>query len=251
MKTQGYCFDCAQADPGGPDPILWAELLDDGLLWFECERGDSTAAVLQEHKFEVLFEFGAMALVDGYYREAVSSFAAALERFYESYARVVCKGQGADAEQFAQAWKPVAAQSERQLGAFLFTHLLETKQPCKWLEGESVQLRNSVIHKGYLPTRAEALGYGERALSFMIPLLRYLRAKYRTEMESVAIQQVAMVTERARQRNPLNLGVMTIPTVTDHRSADGAVQPSSPERAFGRGGGSAFSLWHLLLPGRF
>ena len=39
-------------------------------------------------KFELLFELGINALIDGYPREAVSSFASALERFYEFFCQV-------------------------------------------------------------------------------------------------------------------------------------------------------------------
>jgi hypothetical protein len=33
----------------------------------------------------VLFDIGANAVVDGYYREAITSFSASLERFYEYF----------------------------------------------------------------------------------------------------------------------------------------------------------------------
>ncbi len=63
----------------------YVELRDDGRYEFTCENGHTTVTVLQEQKFEVLFDLGAHAILDGYYREAVASFTSSLERFYEFF----------------------------------------------------------------------------------------------------------------------------------------------------------------------
>ena len=49
------------------------------LLQIKCSRSHETTAILQEQKFEILFDIGAHAILDGYYREAVSSFTSSLE----------------------------------------------------------------------------------------------------------------------------------------------------------------------------
>ncbi len=47
-------------------------------------------------RFEVLTETAMQAIVDGYYREAVASFAASLERIFQFYVEVVTHSKGID-----------------------------------------------------------------------------------------------------------------------------------------------------------
>lgn len=67
----------------------------------------------------MLSQIGANAIIDGYYREAVSSFSASLERFYEFSVHVLMRHFGKNSQQFKSAWRPISNQSERQLGAFV------------------------------------------------------------------------------------------------------------------------------------
>ncbi len=64
------------------------ELLDGNNYTFTCENGHKQTVLLQQQKFEMLFEVGANAILDGYYREAVSSFASSLERAYQFFSTV-------------------------------------------------------------------------------------------------------------------------------------------------------------------
>lgn len=70
------------------------EFRDDGLYKVACPRGHVTVTAIQEQKFEVLFDLGAMALLDGYTREAVSSMAASLECFFEYYVLAISLKHG-------------------------------------------------------------------------------------------------------------------------------------------------------------
>lgn len=56
-----------------------------------CSHGHKTTTIVQNPKYEILFDIGANAIVDGYYREAVSSFTSSLERFYEYSIKILCK----------------------------------------------------------------------------------------------------------------------------------------------------------------
>ena len=58
-----------------------ADLEETGVYDLTCPSSHRTAFCLQNFKFELLFDLGLQAIDDGYYREAVSSFASALERF--------------------------------------------------------------------------------------------------------------------------------------------------------------------------
>ncbi|MCK4830988.1 hypothetical protein KA005_85550, partial [bacterium] len=96
------------------------EFRDDGRYEICCSRGHKSVTVLQQQKFEVLFDIGANAIIDGYYREAISSFTSSLERFYEFCIKVFCEKRKISEDVYTNTWKQMSNQSERQLGAFLF-----------------------------------------------------------------------------------------------------------------------------------
>jgi len=223
---------CFQADGKPSDEATSVELRDDGLYTVTCSRGHVTVTAVQEQKFEILFDLGAMALLDGYPREAVSSMAAALERFYEYYVQVVCLKQGIAYEAFIEAWKPVARQSERQLGAFLFLYLLENKKP---LENSIVdarpsesfglktrltwtEFRNNAIHKGYIPSTEEVLVYGDLVYQFIYRLIQELRAACLEFMQKATFHHVK---RGAYASGGKQISTMGIPTLISLARASG------------------------------
>jgi len=115
-----------------------------------------------------------MALIDGYTREAVASFAVALERFYEYWVRVQLLHGAVTPDALDVAWKQISAQSERQLGAFVALYLREYGTSAPLLPQSATEFRNKVTHKGYIPTRPEALEYGDRVLQYMASLYQRL-----------------------------------------------------------------------------
>lgn len=125
MRLPFTCMQCAFGDDANshlPYP-KYVELRDDGRYEFTCENGHTTVTVLQEQKFEVLFDLGTYAILDGYYREAVASFTSSLERFYEFFIKAALFEDELDEATVAETWKQVSSQSERQLGAFIFVYL--------------------------------------------------------------------------------------------------------------------------------
>lgn len=159
--------------------LMYAVVRSDGRYEFTCSIGHQNVTILQQQDFEVLFDVGAHAVIDGYYREAVSSFTAALERFYEFYIKVVCLFKGLNYDHIDASWKHMSAQSERQLGAFVFLYTIEKKEVPLMLTDRERELRNNVIHKGYIPTEEEVVRYGERILELVRPILRDLKANYK------------------------------------------------------------------------
>jgi hypothetical protein len=167
----------------------------------KCERGHETVTLLQQMKFEVLFDLGVNAIIDGYYRDAVSSFASALERLYEFYIHIQCDRRSIDSCLFNSTWKEVDNQSERQLGAFMFVYMMEKKTSPPVLVQKAIKFRNSVIHKGRFPSRDEAIQFGEQVAEIMVRVLSELRAdaedflnravgRYVTEVRNQAIEPV-------------------------------------------------------------
>ena len=152
-----------------------------------CERGHEQAVSLPHQKHEILFEFGVYAIIDGYYREAISSFAAALERYYEYFLRVVTLGEYSE-ESFENAWKQVSSQSERQLGGYIFSHLIMCGRPPNLLSNSLITLRNRAIHKGYIPSKEEAMQYGDGVSKLIIEGVSQLHRRYGDKMREITRQ---------------------------------------------------------------
>lgn len=234
MRLPISCMECFRVDGHPSDVAISVELRDDGLYTATCPKGHVTVTAIQEQKFEVLFDLGAMALLDGYTREAVSSIAASLERFFEYYVLVVSLKHGITYEQFRNAWNPISSSSERQLGAFLFIYLLENKKALEplvldakpQLDGRSrgdtpawSTFRNNVIHKGYIPSEAEVIEYGNLVYQFIYRLIGELKVSAAGSMDKATFHHLARGHGAAGGQQ---VSTMSVPTLISLVRAQGA-----------------------------
>lgn len=232
MRLRMTCMECFREDGKPSEEAASVELRDDGLYAVTCSRGHTSVTAIQEQKFEILFDLGAMALLDGYPREAVSSMAASLERFIEHYTLVAALKHGITYEAFLEAWKPISRQSERQLGAFLFLYLLENKKPLNPLildskpdlEGRSKgsiltwsEFRNDVIHKGYIPSTEEVIAYGDLVYQFIYRLIGELKATCSEFLQKATFYHLKRASDAAGGRP---VATMSIPTLISLVRAD-------------------------------
>lgn len=183
MRIHTACMVCAfaeiEANPAKPRLGLYhLELRDDGLYSFTCEKGHKNITALQQQRFEVLSELAVNAIVDGYYREAIASFASAMERFFEFYVRVIARARGVPSDIFDGAWKHVSKLSERQLGCYIFAGILEERCTPPLLSINNIQFRNDVIHRGLIPSREQAIKFGDAVLEVIRPALVSVKQKY-------------------------------------------------------------------------
>jgi hypothetical protein len=165
MKLLIPCNQCNQT-------YVDVEITDDGVYHLSCANGHDSIVFLQQQQFEVLFEMGIMALLDGYNREAVTSFAASLERFHEFCIRMILAQNTIDLNKVNETWKSVSQQSERQLGAFYFLYLSQFKTVPPVIENKRVKFRNDVIHKGHFPKHKEVMDYGKYLYNYFIEQLK-------------------------------------------------------------------------------
>lgn len=193
MKLCIPCMKCFLEDGHPPDKLMIVEVRDDGRYDVMCFKGHRSIVALQQQDFEVLFDLGANAILDGYYREAVSSFSAVLERFCEFYIRVICLKDGLDHDQIDTSWNHVSAQSERQVGAFIFLYTVENKNAPTLLTNKERGFRNDVIHKGKIPMREEAVRYGSRILELIRPILKDLKVNYADAVGKTVIRHLQNV----------------------------------------------------------
>lgn len=132
-----------------------------------CESGHSSAILIGLMNHEILFETGVYAMLDGYYREAITSFAASLERFFEFSARSIALACGCSEDDEGKCWAEISSQSERQLGAYIYLYAIHFKEKPHLLPKKMVELRNSAVHKGNIPSLDKAVLFGEEVLSIM------------------------------------------------------------------------------------
>lgn len=189
MKIFVSCMQCL-TELGRPsfEPLI-VDYYDDGIARFTCSAGHDTAQMIQSSKFEILLESGATALLEGFTFEACASFSAALERFYEFALRVICASRCLSPDAYADMFAEMARQSERQLGAFMLLYALEFGKAYK-PDAKIIEFRNSVIHKGTIPTHEEARQFAERVYTVISALCQRLRENHSDHMWNVTMREI-------------------------------------------------------------
>lgn len=208
MKLKSVCMVCTAKENCLDESMLLSVEYRDGTLRATCPQGHESRTIVNAADFQILFEFGGMALLDGFPREAVSSFAAALESAYMCYVSTVLLNAQVPAHAAEAAMKALS-RSERQLGAFVSLFALREEMPPPLLPPEMVELRNNCTHKGAIPAREEAVKYGQCTLEILDPLLAVLTDKYEREFNEV-IHHRAWKAALAEGFNPASAAIPTM-----------------------------------------
>ena len=158
-----------------------AEINDAGVVYITCEHGHHTAMIHRNRKHQIIFESGCLALLDDYTNEALSSFSAALERAYEFFIRVSYRKLGVSCSLLESSWKQIAFQSERQFGAFVLLFPVVAGKSFS-LPQIIPELRNKVIHRGYIARSDEVLEYAKIVFLVIREIVQVLNDKCPTEM---------------------------------------------------------------------
>ncbi|MFJ2285923.1 hypothetical protein ACIOUF_06045 [Pseudomonas iridis] len=218
MRLAVLCHQCCfnPVEPQERPYPTYIEFRDDNRYEFTCEKGHKTITLLQQQKFELLFQIGAYAILDGYYREAVASFTSSLERFYEFFIKAKLLEDECPPDSLDAAWKTVSSQSERQLGAFVFLYMQSFKHPPTLLHPTKVTFRNEVIHKGKIPSREEAQNYGQAVLDIIRPILAQTKLAFPKGVQLSLITH--MLGGRPNPRNEL-ASTYNMPTIVSILSA--------------------------------
>lgn len=218
------------------DEMLLNDFQDDGFYHLSCPKGHETTVRLQNQKFELLFDSGGLALIDGYFYESVSSIASALERFMEFYVKVITlkhltgnipwtetltklQARQPIFDPLQQTWNRVAKQSERQLGAFFFVYLLENGRPPPFVDEYPLvsykkkplrSFRNDVIHNGYVPSRDQVVEYGEHVFQFIRQVFSELKVR---DDNAIQLFVVSEMTKDYIKRQKVPNASQVIPTM--------------------------------------
>ncbi|MCT1403870.1 hypothetical protein M4D81_33220 [Paenibacillus sp. p3-SID867] len=171
-----------------------------------CPKGHPSVLILTHQRFELLFDMGLHALNDGYYREAATNFAVAVERFHEFSIEVMTaalknnfgKPHGGNNfnSQYISTWKKMSQQSERQLGAYMMLYLLSFNKSPDMLSNKTTQFRNEVTHKGTFPSKERVMEYGETVFNYIKDKLEELRHTFPEAFEYVSQKQLNQALEQ-------------------------------------------------------
>jgi hypothetical protein len=185
------CADCIieQVDKEGEKtfdgtsiPTPFEQVNNNGIYEFTCLKGHKAKTVIDNINFEILFEYGLNAIVDGYYRESVSSLTSAMERYFEFFIKTILRASKIDFDLIDKSWKKISNQSERQLGAYIMLYLKSFgEEPLLLNPNSEIPFRNKVIHKGYIPTKKETIKFGNSVMKIIEESLLKLKSKYPSE----------------------------------------------------------------------
>lgn len=229
MLLDLICFDCIkeQIDKGVPDKNTGEQILtpfetvnNSGLYEVNCDKGHKATTIIDNVDFEILFEYGINAIADGYYREAVSSITSAMERYFEFFIKVTLRSSKAEFASIDKVWKNISSQSERQLGAYIVSYSsIFGEDPLLLNTNKDVPFRNSVIHKGYIPSKAEAIDFGNVVLQIIETSLIKLKNKFPDETnetfdyygyKTIAEEQIKKIErESGKEQNFCTVNIMT------------------------------------------
>lgn len=199
MKVKIICPQCSS---GGESSFFLETIREDGLYTGKCPADHVLLVATQTLRHEMLFEIALNAIQDKYYREAVSSFAASAERFYEFAIRVFARSESVPAALMEKAWKLVDNQSERQYGAYVLLYALHFQQLPKLLNDNMTGLRNRVIHKGRLPSREDAVMFGGEVYKVIQEGVLMLRQKHLTHVNDEMGAHVSSIAQKMGNQYP-------------------------------------------------
>ncbi len=83
--------------------------------------------------------------------------------------------------------------------------------PPKLLSNRKVKFRNEVVHKGKIPSRQEALDYGQAVLDVVRPILKQVKKKYPEGVRKTVFQHLNEC--RASEDNKRHISTMSIGTI--------------------------------------
>lgn len=247
MRIQVPCNQCVNdfISSGGQSLGMLSfstiSVSDDDLYEIVCHKGHKSVTTLSAERFEILYEIGANAIVDGYYREAVSSFTSALEIFYEYFLNLVSIERCVPEETFSKVWKHVKNQSERQIGAFVLVWLFETETEPSQLSEKWRKFRNDVIHKGMIPTEAEAVEYGSEIMRLLHEGINLVRERYEKHFDTYTHRTIRKFPkERYQNYVGGGMGINTIVSVRNQSSPSTLAEGLSQIQ-------EARELWRTLI----
>lgn len=201
------CLVCQQKT-GIPNFVFKQEALNDEFCFLTtCSKGHKSITVLQNERFQLLFDMACNAYLNGDYKDSIANAASAVERFREYFIKVVMLDPFTESQEsyyqhynkFLKTWKEVDNLTERQTGGFLMLYFCAFQAlPPKYLNSNTDGFRNKVVHKGHLPKQDKTLEYLEKCYMYILEIIELLRTKYNESMLCLALCENRIKAEKVR-----------------------------------------------------
>jgi len=198
MKFRYLCHTCFKKNPDLQNKLVdLVAFNESGIYHHRCNYGHDNIICVQAFNFEILFESGLCAIYSDFYLESVLSITAAIERFYVFFIRILLKSRKIKTDEYEKMYNNMSKQSERQLGAFLCLYSFFYKEcPPILLSSKSVEFRNKVVHKGFLPTKEEVLKYAENVYDIIKFYNIKLREDFQDEIQEYGFETNAQIVNQ-------------------------------------------------------
>lgn len=209
MKILTTCMKCSMDNPFTLVRVEgFVPIQENDLYHFTCINGHDNLLEIQAFKFEILFESGLCAIKDKYFLESGLSLTASIERFYEFFIRIVMKANGLTSDIFEKIFKNISNQSERQFGAFVCIYgLIYKENPPILLSKKSVEFRNKVVHKGYLPNENEVLEYAKE----IFEIIKFYYSKILSDHRNHIFDYLFEIQKQRRVDNKVLIDKLKVP----------------------------------------
>ncbi|MCK6930091.1 MULTISPECIES: hypothetical protein [Enterobacter cloacae complex] len=209
MRITATCMECFKEFGRPSFEFFSLPYYENRIAVVQCSHGHKSVLVLQSQKFEVLMESGAQALLNGFTLEACATFYAALERTYEFAICVLMKARGVDDQQYFRMFNEMSRMSERQIGAFMTLHLLETGMPYK-IDNALTTFRNSVIHKGEIPDPDKAQDFCSKVFAKILEITELLISRHPEIVQDVILLDMQKRISEMKEKLPIASSTGTI-----------------------------------------
>lgn len=179
MKVKICCQQCLEsgmeADQGKQVPYIptyspwnFSLVQIDKWPYFEvnCSAGHISRYTFSNELYDLLFHQATYCIQDGYFRESIGTYHAALERYFEYCIELFCYSNNSSLK-YEKLWEKISKHSERQLGAFYSLWLTTMGENPSFLNENKVAFRNKVVHQGKLANEKDAKEYGEYVFKYI------------------------------------------------------------------------------------
>jgi hypothetical protein len=162
----------------GKKVIVDIEITNSNILRFKCPEGHKYIVSLQTHRHHILFNYALSSYLTKNYHSAVSIAAVTIERAREFYINCKLNKISTDLnddlidEGFKEMWQRLNT-TERQFGAFMSLYFMHEQSLPVDLDKvpsnkhNATNLRNRVVHNGYIPNSEECLSYLNVAFEYV------------------------------------------------------------------------------------
>lgn len=164
MKVVAPCFKCNEEFG---IISLFLENHNNEICEFTCDNGHKNYVIIQNENYDLLYESGIIALLDGYYRECVMNISSSLECFYEYVILLlIFSNNGNDYKNAIKFYKRISKRSECREGAFYGLCRAYLKDDL-FINDKTKKVRNDVIHNGIYPTYDESFVFSKEICQFI------------------------------------------------------------------------------------